>query len=313
MQLKVDDGRRISALQAIMLDVLLGQRSVLEHALKFTNSTIATVKAIDRDADVAEFLEMADLVHPAEQAQAQGLRHLPGSSPSAAAGGGGRPNRGAASGAAVGVQGGKKHPAAAAAPSSSSVSPASAAAPKLGPASAGLQGMTVFEARPPQLDYGVVSRLYSQEVDHEGVLGRPGRSLLAMVGGNGRWKDVRAVVSSSGFLHYFEAGDYQGQERPSFSLALHECVIRRSGAGGDAAAGSAAASGDPLVFEVEAPNKSWMSLSGAPVVHPFRAGSAEELATWVAVLGRHCMQPLVSPGQAQARAQAQPQADDDRK
>lgn len=215
------DGRRIDAIQAILLDTLLAQKSVLEHVLKFTNSAIATVKAIDREADVAEFLQLSDLVHPMEKNLTSG---------------------------------------------SSSVSSSSRAGVGT---SEGLEGMTVFEEQPPQLDPGVVTRLYTQEVEHEGRLQRQG----AIISSN--WKDIWAVVSTSGFFHYFLASGHQSQTKPTCTIPLSNCTVE------------AAPQVDPLALRIEIPNSSWLSLTGSPSHLYFRALSEEDLALWISAMQRY--------------------------
>ena len=62
LELKVDDGRRIDAIKSILLDYLLAQKALLEHTVKFTENAIASVKAIDREKDVMEFVTHSDLL-----------------------------------------------------------------------------------------------------------------------------------------------------------------------------------------------------------------------------------------------------------
>lgn len=68
MELRVDDGRRIDGIKAVMLDNLLAQKALLEHTIKFTDAAISSVKKIDREKDVLEFIRHADLLNPAAQA-----------------------------------------------------------------------------------------------------------------------------------------------------------------------------------------------------------------------------------------------------
>jgi hypothetical protein len=69
LELRVEDGRRIDQIKVILLDYLLAQKALLEHTVKFTESAIAAVKAIDRERDVNEFISHADLlVHPPRRA-----------------------------------------------------------------------------------------------------------------------------------------------------------------------------------------------------------------------------------------------------
>eukprot|EP00457_Paulinella_chromatophora_P004296 gb/GEZN01004308.1/.p1 GENE.gb/GEZN01004308.1/~~gb/GEZN01004308.1/.p1 ORF type:complete len:602 (-),score=64.93 gb/GEZN01004308.1/:104-1909(-) len=53
---RLHDARRVDSVKSILLDNLVAQRAILEHALKFLNSTIEAVKAIDREVDVNQWV-----------------------------------------------------------------------------------------------------------------------------------------------------------------------------------------------------------------------------------------------------------------
>jgi hypothetical protein len=61
MEMRVEDGRRIDSVKSVLLDNLLAQKRVLEQVVKFTDAAIASVKAIDREKDVNEFVQSVDL------------------------------------------------------------------------------------------------------------------------------------------------------------------------------------------------------------------------------------------------------------
>eukprot|EP00808_Paulinella_micropora_P021490 g25945.t1 len=53
---RLQDARRVDSVKSVLLDNLLAQRAILEHALKFLNTTIDAVKNIDREVDVEHWV-----------------------------------------------------------------------------------------------------------------------------------------------------------------------------------------------------------------------------------------------------------------
>ena len=62
--LETHEVRRMAATKSTLLDNLLAQKAVLEHTVKFTDTALITIKAIDPAADVKEFAANAGLYLP---------------------------------------------------------------------------------------------------------------------------------------------------------------------------------------------------------------------------------------------------------
>lgn len=72
MDMRIEDGRRIDGVKAVLLDNLLAQKRVLEQIVKFTDGAIASVKAIDREKDVNEFVASTDLLYHSTEPSTDG-------------------------------------------------------------------------------------------------------------------------------------------------------------------------------------------------------------------------------------------------
>jgi PH domain len=147
-----------------------------------------------------------------------------------------------------------------------------------GNGSVAAEAATVFEVPPPHRDSSTLTRLHQQEITLEGNLRRQGKIFKS------NWKSMYAVVSTSGFFHYF---DDENSSAPSLTIKLDECEV------------DLAPAVDKLAFEIREPNASFFNFSGAPNRYPFRANTQEELLCWVAALRAH-----TNDGKANAAAVA---------
>lgn len=189
--MRTEEVQRIGAVKNILSSNLAAQRLLLENLIKFTDSTMAAVAAINPEADVQEFVQAAGLVIPTHEACFV----------SAVDSGQAR----AADTATTSIQ-------AASVPTNSTApSPAQSATPAV---------VSIFEAAVPSRDPHLILRLYKHELDKEGPLYRQGKIIKSS------WKLVHAAVSNSGVFHYGDADDVKGPADVSITLA--GCSVQRA-------------------------------------------------------------------------------------
>ena len=125
----------------------------------------------------------------------------------------------------------------------------------------------VFDLAPPTRDTGSIARLYSLEADYEGILCRPGRFF------KGNWKEVFAIVTKSGFLHYFEEKTLLF---PDTTIPLIDSLVSISA--------TVAPSGTGI--DIVCPSTSRF-MTAQSAIHTFRTGTPAEAGPWIAAIQRN--------------------------
>lgn len=137
---------------------------------------------------------------------------------------------------------------------------------------------TVFSLQPPTRDPSLLHRMYTLEVEREGVLHRPSRFLK-------KWKEQWVVVSKSGWLHCW---DDRSEAQPTVSMPLVDVVaqLEKGGGGGIEIVSVAHAGGGSGGYGQG--GGGGKKEAGGVVAQVFRADNPMEAARWIEAINKYC-------------------------
>lgn len=169
-----EEAKRLAVMKLVLIDNLTAQKAVLESGMTMTDNALQTVKAVQPEVDLQEFMTAADLYLPSSA--------LPSTvNP-------------ATNAAIASVASASPLPAS----HQDSLLHAHAQTERAAAALATNTPVMAFLAPPPSRDPNSLARVYAHEIDKEGPLFRQGSVFKS------NWKPMHAILTSSGFLHLFE-------------------------------------------------------------------------------------------------------------
>jgi hypothetical protein len=228
------DRSRVDATKAILLDNLLAQRAVLHDVAKFTDTAIEAVKQIDAPADVDLYTWEVGLMMR-DQNQLGGEQ-----------------------GQGQGVKPTKSNSSDGKTKSNVDTS----------------AKRTVFSIPSPSHSFsreGTIKKLFSLEIEHEGVLFKQGRIFKSS------WTKVYGCLSKSGFLHIFAK---KSSNTPEATISVLDAKLGRSK--------DLAKDGAPLAFYLETLDTGIFAF-GSTTVSNFKTEDDEALDLWLEAIEQRQM------------------------